>query len=67
MVARQCQNCQAISEPGVRDRGTCGMPLTAQEGQTLKQVVKKIEDHPVYQDLVNEMKRHASEMGAAEG
>jgi site-specific recombinase XerD len=67
MVARQCQNCQAISEPGVRYCGVCGMPLTAQEGQTLKQVVKKIEDHAVYQDLLNEMKRHASEMSAAEG
>ena len=66
MTATQCQNCQAICEPGVRYCGTCGMPLTAREGQTLKQIVRKIEDHPVYQDLLSEMKKRASEMSAAE-
>ncbi len=66
MVATQCRNCQAICEPGARYCGVCGMPLSVKEEQSLEQVVKKIEQHPVYQSLLEELKKHAREMGAAE-
>ena len=65
MTAIQCSNCQAICEPGTRYCGVCGMPLTVQEEQTLGQIVKKIERHPVYQSLIEDVKKRASELVAA--
>ena len=65
MTAIQCSNCQAICEPGTRSCGVCGMPLTVQEEQTLGQIVKKIERHPVYQSLIEDVKKRASELVAA--
>jgi len=65
MVATQCRNCQAICEPGVRYCGTCGMPLSVKEERTLEQVVKKIEQHPVFQSLVAELTKTAAKMEEA--
>jgi len=65
MVPTQCRNCQAICEPGVKYCGTCGMPLSETEERTMDQVVKKIEQNPVFKSLVAELTMKAAQMEGA--
>jgi site-specific recombinase XerD len=65
MVAVQCRNCQNINEPGIKYCGTCGLPLSVKEEKTLDQVVKRIEQHPVYKSLLAELTKKAAEMEGA--
>ena len=62
MRARQCKACECINDPTATFCVICGQPLTRETEQTMEQVTREIEKHPLYAEIKAEITRRLVEI-----